>query len=252
MKTIILTIIILFLFAPALSQNKMTDAELDGFRGKVKTVIKEDSELVQKNGKLVEMLHQMNSKESYDNNGNVTERLHYDGNSRETYIFIDGDRTIKSSQIKKEKFNGIRSAVPEMDKSKPRDKRYDLKLKYDYDSQGRVKEEKKFSNNGQLFISIIYKYDENGRLKQEDNYSYGKLNDITIYKYDEKGNVIERKFTLTAIKGEDDTRIYNFSDYKLDATGNWTKRIETSSEKFNGKSTLKKIVHYQKIIYYEN
>lgn len=237
--------------APA--QKRMTDRELEGLKGLVKSVITE-VEYLNPKGASFNQPREKQDEYYFDKEGNVTKVVFPQLNGQEIFSVVDGFKTYQNERINEEPKANKRVVVINSDekpgnKTSP-DNRYNVKFTYEYDTQGRVKIEEQYFNDGKLFQKTEFRYDEKGKLKEQiaDNTS-----DITIYtfKYDEKGNLMEKSEDSKVKKYGSDRNIKTvYSDSKIDSKGNWTQRIETSYIKENGESFIAKSIVYKTTTYY--
>lgn len=248
--------ILIFVLSFTLSifgQQKMSERELDGLKGKVKSVTTVRDIIESKNYADNTLKKLRNKVELYDENGAPTESIDNEYNYRYVYAFIDGDLTGKSFQIvKKETFRVEKQgSKTEPKEEKPKDERYDFKHKYKFDDKGRIIKTNVYGNTGDLFNKIVYKYDEKGVLIEELRFDDGTdLNSQTFFKYDTNGNLIEMKQVLHR-PDKNIVSITKYSNYKIDSQGNWTERTVTDLGEFQGKE-LKKVIKYtRKIEYYK-
>ena len=119
----------------AVPQKQQLDTEAEGFKGRVKNIFIEQSELKQSSGKSSEA-HQPVKKLSFDSNGNLIQDVQYAPwggpfDSR-TYFFIDGERVVKHEVLTK----AVMIASAPGAKPRPYDARYSWKIKYKFDSEG--------------------------------------------------------------------------------------------------------------------
>lgn len=258
MKTILLTILIFTLFFDVSAQKKASDKEFEGLKGAVKSVLIEYMTVQDSGGSAPDTKRIKWGEDFFDKDGRHTQTVYSD--SKLIYSEIDGFKTFKSYELKKDTNQGIFLRAAPLDKPKPieepekivpPDIRFDFKYTYEYNSQGRVKIERQYGNNGRLFHKIEFIYDANGLLIEEnvnDTVAISKFK----YKYDEKGNLIE-KLEDRDIKGagtDRNTRTV-YSDYKFDAQGNWTQRKQTWYFEVNEKPLVSATMYYRTIVYYK-
>lgn len=260
MKTTLLIFLILTFFLAVPAQKKATDKEFEGLKGAVKSVLTEYMEVINPRGLAPDKKRVKSSEYFFDKGGRLTQILYPDSNGKLIFSVIDGFKTFKSSLIKietkpKTTFNVGRSLIEERPIEEPEnlvppDERFDFKYTYEFDSQGRVRIERQYENNGRLFRKKEFKYDDKGRVIEENVNDTVALSKF-IYKYDAKGNLIET-FQDRDIKGpgtDSETRTV-YSDYKVDSQGNWTQRKSTSYFEVNGEPKVSATMYYRTIIYY--
>jgi len=249
-----LSIIFILIFALSVfGQQKMSDRDVDGLKGKVKSITTV-REIIESKNYADNTLKKLKDKvESYELSGTLTETIDYEYNSKDIYTIIDGDLTQKYSQlVKKETFKvGRLSSQPEPKPTQPKDERYDLKYKFKFNDKGRRIETLMYGNTGILWGKIEYKYDEKGILIEELRYSEGgDLNEQYTYKYDASGNLTETKLELHRPE-KNIISFLKYSNYKLDSQGNWIEQTVTSLGEFQGKELKTVSKHSRKIEYYK-
>lgn len=249
MKKLFVIIIIVSFFLTINAQSKLSDKEVDGLKGNVKSVAKSYTYFKEKNGKRIKTRNDVTHEKHYDKNGNTILALNHTTGEKEIYSIIDGDKTFKATKIKRIGSSPVISTKPlQNSKSEPLDKRYTIKFKYEYDDNNRVVKEYTFGNNDRLVNKIFYKYDEKGRIEEiekYDNYQVDKVVTRASLKYDENDNIVEETTILLEFGGYVSKRLY--SEYKFDAQGNWINRTRTTIDN-NGKPG--KEFDHRKIEYY--
>ncbi|MEZ5425145.1 MAG: hypothetical protein R2747_02665 [Pyrinomonadaceae bacterium] len=233
MKTITAAIFILILCLSVSAQKKMTDREFEGFKGDVKTVSIETrpmsgSGVTERNKKRTVW-----EKWTYNFAGMKMEESNPQGKSKTNFTYIDD---YKSAEMTVE---GKAETVSN-------------KYVYEYDSQGRVKTEKNYFNKNRPPIVKTVKYDSNGRIIEKTVNGPTALTKYS-YKYDAKGNLIEELQEQKG-KGEFGTDSKSrtvYSDYKLDAQGNWTERKSTLYYEGDGRTTEYVSMDYQVFTYFD-
>ncbi len=253
LRNLAVTLALLFAL-PVFGQQKMSEKEADGLKGKVKSVTTVRQKIESKNYPDNSLKTLRDKIEMYDENGDPTKSVDYEYNSKNIYTFIDGDLTSKYSQIVKAPQNEGLFSSDRKQKQKPtqtKDERYLLKYKYKFDDKGRRSEMLMYGNTGILVGKIKSKYDDKGVLVEELRYTEsGDLNEQYIYSYDTTGNLIESKLILhRPIKNL--ISFLKYSNYKLDAQGNWIERTETSSEEYEDKELKTVYKNSRKIEYYK-
>jgi len=250
MKIPILLLLVSLFYLNVNSQKKMTDKEFEGLQGKVKSVYTDNADLQIQNGKPIIFGRETDFDELYDKDGNMTQNSFYYMGDRRTFVFIDGEKTAKITQFKPSRAS-IAIDEKKIDDSKPRDPRYDLKFKYEYDANGRIIKEIIYRNDGTLFTKTDYQYNDKGKLIGEIWYLNDKISKNIFYAYDAKGILTEKKSVPTGVNGETDPAIFLFKDYKFDAQGNWIQRTQTTIYYRNGKKLEPQRIYYRKIEYYK-
>lgn len=247
-KIIFLTFLVL-IFSLACLGQKMTDRELDGFKGKVKFV-EGWSEETGLSKKTVKDKPEISDDVVYDEAGNEVKYTFYYMGERTTYFVLEGDKVSKSERFQASAVEGLKMATalgPR--KSKPADDRYETKFKYDYDKNGRIIVERRYSNDGSLKRRISYSYGRDNWPLSETSYIDGPHYKKT-FKYDGSGNLAEEISINYDQNGNEASLLsYKYTDYKLDKTGNWIERKETISHP-GEKEPPRIYIEHRNIIYY--
>jgi YD repeat-containing protein len=235
MKIIFATLLLLSLSIVAAAQQ-MTDSGLAWLKDKVKQV-KVWRQKYGPDGKPVgkpEPEPEMN----YDPEGNIQLTRYWDdkGEIRTTYFLYKGDRVSKLEFIPERSLDKPK-LPPNVNFQIIKNKGpYDTKYKYKYDKQGRIVEAVESRPNYPTKDVIKYDYDPEGRIALETNNS-GINKIVTSFKYDQAGNMIESvnkseehivrniaELTNELPKPTIESSTSQYSDYILDAKGNWIKR----------------------------
>lgn len=235
------------------AKRQTTDAQDDGLKGKVKSVIEEEEDLT---GNWSVSGIKMSTEDYYNEQGNKIKRIFYDykGNPStvNVYGYIDGARVTRYGSLSFE-YNPPIMAVPLSSAKaesvkKPADTRYNTKYEYKYDEKGRLIESLGYANNGELNGKTVFAYDGN-KIEKSSYNKEGKLASKTIDVVDEKGNLIEKTFVRSDSKMPD--TIYTFTYESFDEKGNWTKRIAFGKEaQYNGGYKDQHYIEYRRITYY--
>lgn len=257
-------IIFMLLFCLSVSaQKKPTDREIEGLKGNVKTAF-EDYNITKVSSGPTEINKRVKWQEYYfDKDGMLTLLVYPSHNFKYIYSIIDGFKTFKDIKIKEETADKMtftrvldeeeEKPIEEPEKLVEPDERFTMKYTYEYDAQGKITTERHYGNNGELWRLTKYKYDEKGRVIEEIKKEKGSTTKY-IYKYDEKGNLIENSEEYNRTNGYVSKAKTVYSDYKLDANGNWVARKEIYSSKSSSKtysdSFDKTTISYRTISYY--
>jgi hypothetical protein len=243
---------VLLLAAISIAQAKQTDREFEGYKGEVRTVLTERADASIRRGKLFEMKRRKNEFIAFDASGMRTSYKMYHWESgvlfdSVTYKLIDGDRASVYENITTGKITGVLVEAPPAKPVKPSYLRYDYKLKYNYNDQGRIAEEAWWQSDGDLWLRYVYAYAENVR-HESDYDDAGELNQKYAHLLNEKGETIEiitfDADHLEMVIGRD-----RYEYVTRDRLGNWTKRIEHESE--DGFAAFKpRETKYRTITYY--
>jgi outer membrane lipoprotein-sorting protein len=135
--------------------------------------------------------------------------------------------------------------------SDPKKNASNFKIKYIYDNQGKISEERKFDAKGVQFFKTIFKYDAKGQVSETIYYNKNNISANNYLTYDGKGNLTELEFIPTKFNMTNETVIQRFIDYQFDAQGNWTKRTLAVTSNQDGKPTENQTIYYRKIEYYK-
>lgn len=227
-KVIIPLMLAVALVAPSRAQQKKSDLEHAGLKGKVKSVKVEEAKLSNKSGKLVEGKRVQLETQNYGENGMLVKSVRYDAEKRGDYFY--------SYDSSGNRLEFIRNAT-----SSSR-----VKTEFKYDANGYRLEEVQTGDEG-LVAKVVSVYDAKGfrterrmYTKQElfarRTYTYGTgVHPTEEAEYDPKGALVGKQ---------------SYS-YELDSTGNWIKRITSAQGMINGKPVSEPAeVTYRTIAYY--
>lgn len=216
------------LVAPSRAQQKKTDLEHAGLKGKVKTVKIEEAKFSNKSGKLVEGKRVQLEIQNYGENGMLAKSVRIDAGARGDYFYSydsNGDR-----------LELIRNAT-----SSSR-----VKTEFKYDANGYRVEEVQTGDEG-LVARIISVYDARGLRTERQMYN-------------KQGMFARRTFTYGAGAYPTEEAEYDPKgglvgkqgySYELDSTGNWIKRITSAQGMSNGKPVSEPAeATYRTITYY--
>jgi hypothetical protein len=226
-----------------------SDAQDEGLRGRVKTVLTESQDL---SGTWEVQTRKPNSMDYYNERGNLTKRESYDykGNLTEitAYGYLDGGRVSDSERIQQE-YNPppIMIGPPAGEVTPKYDPRYSFKFTFKYDERKRLTEKTWIGNDGKLWLRYVYKY--TGNQREELVYSAdGSLNRRYLSILDDNGNEVEETIFETR---DGSIRSKHSYAYEFDPHGNWTKRTTSKSVTKDGRSSYEpQYVYYRTIIYY--
>ena len=210
------------------AQQKKSDLEHAGLKGKVKSVKTEEAKLSNKAGKQVEGKRVQLETTNYGENGMMVKSVRYDADNRGDY-FYNYDSSGSRLEF-------IRNAT-----SSSR-----VKTEFKYDASGYRLEEEQTGDTG-LIAKVVSVYDPRGLRTERRMYSkqglfarrtytYGAdINPTEEAEYDPKGGLVGKQ---------------SYS-YELDSTGNWIKRITSSHGMSGGKPITEPVaVTYRTITYY--
>jgi hypothetical protein len=234
----------------AFAQNRQSDREFKGLKGKVKTVQMEVADATMKAGKVTTWNRRKEQYSTFSQGGSASTDTLFFWNGREvleadTYFQVDGDK-VSTSKVAA---NVITTKIDLGDKpSKPADPRYEFKYKYKYDDQQRIVEEAWWQNTGELYLRYVFEYAP-GEKRESKFDNKGALIEKFVYRLDPKGNVSE-----TIWYDVDSGKIHAKDRYKyllFDKQGNWTKRLEYETEEDNVAKFKISAVGYRTITYYQ-
>jgi len=229
MRRIVITLLVVLVpVVASVGQQKKTDLEHGGLKGKIKTVKVEEAKLSNKSGKSVEGKKVQLETTTYGENGMLVKSVRVDAGARGDYFYsyeANGNRlelirnAVTQSRVKTEfKYDGNGSRVEEVQTG---DEGLVAKTTYVYDSKGRCTEKRLFNKQGRFARrTYAYKNDDNPTEEAE---------------FDPKGGLVGKQ---------------SYS-YELDSNGNWTKRITSRDMVSNGKQVSEPAeVTYRTITYF--
>jgi len=216
------------LVAPSGAQQKKSDLEHAGLKGKVKTVKVDEAKFSNKSGKLVEGKRVQLETQNYGENGMLVKSVRIDAGARGDYFYsydASGSRlefirnATSSSRVKTEfkcDANGFR-----IEEVQTGDEGLVAKIVSVYDAKG-FRTERRMYNKLGLFARRTYTYGADGNPTEEAE-------------YDPQGGLVGKQ---------------SYS-YELDPTGNWIKRITSVQGMSEGKPVSEPAeVTYRTITYY--
>jgi YD repeat-containing protein len=214
MRQIVIPLLLaLAMLTSSTAQQKKTDLEHVGLKGKVKAVKVEEAKLSNKSGKAVEGKRVQLETLNYGENGMLVKSVRIDAGARGDYFYsydASGNRlelirnAVTQSRVKTEfKYNANGNRIEEVQTA---DDGLVGKTTYVYDSKGRCTEKRLFSKQG-MFARRTYTYTSDDNPSEEAE-------------YDSRGGLVGKQ---------------GYS-YELDPTGNWTKRITSREIMRNGKA----------------
>src|SRR5205809_2309460 len=161
-RLIVALVAVVFIWMmPVLGQNRTTDVQHDGFKGRVRTVLTETAKLKEKGGKLTESPRVFASKWSYDIQGNLAEEQ-TSGSLRLYRYSDDGNRYEKRAA--RWMSGGPPTALDfQSQQGKAADGLGVFKWVSKYDSAGNRIEETVFSGVRESHARFVYKYDDRGK-----------------------------------------------------------------------------------------
>ena len=210
------------------AQQKKSDLEHAGLKGKVKSVKVEEAKITNKSGKQAESKRVQAETQNYGENGMLVKAVRYDADKRGDY-FYNYDSSGNRLEF-------IRNAT-----SSSR-----VKTEFKYDANGYRIEEVQTGDEG-LVAKVISVYDANGRRTERRMYNKQGLFARRTYAYGPDGNPSEEA-EYDPKGGLVGKQVYS---YELDSTGNWIKRITSSHGMSDGKPVIEPAeVTYRTITYY--
>lgn len=252
MRIIELFVVIAVLCGCTFAQKRMTDAQFEGLKGRVKTVRTFDSNIETRNGKPVQTPRKLQFSEEYDESGNMTQSAAYTIGRRRLFKLIDGKKTSKSEDFDvpgRSVFKVIGTLGTNKEHAPP-DVRFDTRYEYEFDGHGRITEEKRYGNDGSLHSRWTYRYSPAGLLIEQLTHEGGSITDREVTVFDNAGTVIKRSFIPTDSRSGESETTHLFRDYKLDTHGNWIQRTQTTIYFTNGVKKQFDSVSYREITYF--
>jgi hypothetical protein len=257
MKTILLIFAICLLSLTAFSQNKQTDLQFKGLKGKVKSVQSSSLYLGTKDEPKKSPKRDYYSIEIYNLEGNLVEELNPERGTKYVYEFVDGFLSMREVVVDKRKSDGARGGLignaENMEKPlksiKP-DERFISRYEYEYDDNGRRKLRRIFFSDGKMDSITRYSYNSAGLLENEIYNSYGNKWSY-YYSYDNDGNRKEKIMKRSNVNNVVDMKdLQEYRDYKFDTEGNWVERKYTFNHEYGGSSTTSESIEYREIKYH--
>ena len=227
-KIIIPMTIAIALVVPSRAQQKKSDLDHAGLKGKVKSVKIEQARLSNKSGKQVEGKRVQLEAQNYGKDGMLVKSVRWDADRRGDY-FYSYDSAGKRLEF-------IRNAT-----SSSR-----VETEYKYDANGYRIEEVQTGDQG-LVAKVVSVYDASGLRTERRMYTKQGLFARRTYTYGSDGNpIVEAEYDprggLVGKQGY---------SYEFDSTGNWIKRITSSQGMSDGKPVSEPAeVTYRTITYY--
>ncbi len=220
-----------------------SDAQDDGLKGKVKSLVEEREGLT---GIEKPIGRRLSLIADFDEQGNYLREVYFEYRGRPydvtVYGYIDNQRVSLSKSISFGDELRITGRPKAENKIKP-DTRYDLKYEYKYEN-GKLAEMQLFDNKGSKSMRYVYKYKQNQMEKlayTEDD----ELNSKYLYIFDKNGIESGR---IDFVPGNDK---FQYQNVILDEKGNWTKRTFSKLEVENGMEVYKPLaIEYRTITYY--
>jgi hypothetical protein len=210
------------------AQQKKSDLEHAGLKGKVKSVKIEEAKLSNKSGKQSEGKRVQLETQNYGENGMLVKSVRYDAEKRGDYFY--------SYDASGKRLEFIRNAT-----SSSR-----VTTEFKYDANGYRIEELQTGEEG-LIAKVVSVYDAKGLRTERRMYNKQGLFARRTYTYGADGNPTEEA-EYDPKGGLVGKQTYS---YELDATGNWIKRITSAQGMSNGKPVSEPAeVTYRTITYY--
>lgn len=224
-----------------------SDAEDENLKGRVKTVTEQSVDWKYRN---LANKRVTDSETIYDEQGNKIKKTAYNNNvpyEIDVYGYLDKMRVSRNGFIYSEESGVFQTvaigATKGNEPKKPADERYDSRYEYKYEN-GFLKEQLRYSNDGDLSQRIVYNRSEN---KVEELYynSGTKLTGKYVNLLDAKGNVTEEQgYDENGNKTE---YRYSYKYEAFDAQGNWTKRVTLE---WKNRALVPTSITYRTITYY--
>jgi hypothetical protein len=251
-KAITGTLVFGLLFLQSPSVGRKPERESAGFVGPVKKAVEEFSPVSGYPYLSPDDRSRIRSY-VYDKDGRLIQYSFFTGSrgsdeNQEHYTYDqDGNRTTRSVYIQ-----GKNSPPPPPPPMMPPGAKEGQAVKgapktiFKYDAQGMITEKANFRADGEPTYKTTYKYDEKGRLQESQVIHSNGTRYRWTYKYEgenrhpESGDSFEARSSVPK-----STVIY--SDYELNAKGDWIKRKETRKDA-TGRYYIS--IHYQTLEYY--
>lgn len=242
--------------ASFVNAQTLLDREMDGLKGKVKSVRVERASVLKRAGQLVEGARVLQSETTYDEKGNRLEEVRYSRNGAVEERVVSG-RDENGNQTKTN--------------YKP-DGTIVSKWVYTYDAKGKMMGGAQYAADGTLQMKMVREYGADGKAISGAMYdANGALMNKTLFSYDEKGK--QKKDVLYNAAGalmqeyarsaEGDTvvlydnngtiRLKSVSQapaFEYDASGNWIKESISRTDTHGDKTAETIEVAYRTITYY--
>jgi hypothetical protein len=252
-KKIILTLLIACSLEISINgQPRRSDLEVDGLKGRVKSVRVETAKLSNSSGHSIEAKRELEYTNRYDEKGNLVEKLfRYEGTARHNrHLFVYDEKGNRLEKICRE---GIVSPpnwaeLARAPMTNDGSTLFKTMIKYD-DRGNRLEEQGSFAGQGPS-LKQVHKYDASNRRIETATYrGNNTLVGKATYTYDADGHPAE---TLREKKDGGPLIVAEhlvFSAYELDATGNWTKRVISRISAKDAKAEPESVT-YRRIGYY--
>lgn len=221
-----------------------SDAQDDGLKGKVKSLVEEREGLT---GIEKPIGRRLSSTTDFDEQGNCLKEVYFEYRGRpynvRVYGYIDNQRVSLSKLVDIREGFDTDSGRPRAENNTKPDTRYTFKYEYKYEN-GKLSEMQLFNNKGGKSMRYVYKFKQNQMEKlayTEDN----ELNSKYLYTFDKNGIESGR---IDLVPGNDK---FQYQNVIIDEKGNWTKRTFSRLENKNGKEFYEPIaIEYRTITYY--
>jgi hypothetical protein len=202
-------------------QKHASERDMEGLRGKVKSVITE-AILESPSGKPARILMM---KMTFDADGNLNTREDY-GPSGEllnssAFSFLEGERVVKMESITPK--NVVILGDPTKIK-RSTDPRYTYKIRYKFDSLGRRIAADWLRSDDSIYLKYVYSYNDN-KIEETVTFDKGLTLEDKVSTLDQKGNTLEVLHRAPSDKSEYYKESY--TDVRVDNQGNWVERIES-------------------------
>ncbi len=258
LKTAVFVGFIVFSFTfSAVSQEKQTDLQFLGIKGKVKSVQESSLSLVF-NGKPIQSpKRSFGNLRSYDVAGNVMEEVDDLLGIKLVYQIVDGFISKKEVVIDEKKASNVMKGIlvgkPESMENPPKtikpDDRFSSRYDDEYDELGRRKLRRVFFSDGSMNSITHYSYDSTGAREKEVYNSFGNKW-TSVYSLDRSGNPKSESMKRSNVKDVVDMiERTEYSDYKFDSNGNWIQRKYKSYREYDGKTSVSEGIFYRDIKY---
>jgi TonB family protein len=255
MPTIIASLVLSLVFFQAPDKEKKTDLEYDELNGPVRLVRIETEYLAGINeenwkdglGSIKHGERVLTKITLYDINGRKSEEVSFNRSrcAKGRHIFSYDDKNNRTESV----FWGQSVVTGKPDNSQAAGSPLIFKQAFRLDDSGRPAEIQESDSSGILTLTQFYKYDDKGRVKELAVADNDLVNSRCEFKYNDDGLPVEEicngKGFVRAAK-----KIYT---YKYDGSGNWIKKIESSTETWpNGSLHRYQTATYREIKLYSS
>jgi hypothetical protein len=255
------------LFSVSSLGQVMTDCQVEGLKGKVKTLQEDNAMIEGKPGEWKELRRSRVSTISWDKEGYEIERIVGTVDRPLFKVASSYNAAQKTRTQNRYDFaapGGVKGFIldskgnpikppPASPQTQASDGAVINEILYKYDNEGNRTETLIYEGqkpHGKLFRRRVFSWDTNGKIKEEQWYDKGGKPEFKfVYKYDTQGNEIESLMIQDKIKNTSRT-IY--SEYQFDSQGNWISRVIQEYPAISSSPQIKTVIKtYRQITYWE-